>query len=84
MPIQEHFTMPLPKGADIIRMAAEGGMFWLWAVVRTDVPDEERKFHAFKTGGPIPDYPKIRYVGCCSIFVQMELMLYIFEDIGHE
>ncbi|AMX93763.1 MULTISPECIES: hypothetical protein [Mesorhizobium] len=83
MPVQEHFTMKLPAGAEIIRMADVAGMFWLWAVVRTDVPDEERHFHAFKTGGAIPGELNLKYVGCCAVFIQMELMLYIFEDLGH-
>ncbi len=82
MPVQEHFTMMLPAGAEILRVQDFGGMFWMWAMVRTDVPDEPRHFHAFKTGGAIPDDLNIRYVGCCAVFIQMELMLYIFEDMG--
>lgn len=80
MPVKEHFTMKLPVGAEIIRMAGVGGMFWLWAVVRTDAPDEERHFHAYKTGGVIPDDLNLIYRGCCAVFIQMELMLYIFEE----
>src|SRR5262249_11130168 len=63
MPVLETFTMKLPKGAEIIRVQDQGGMFWMWAVVRTDVPDEERKFHAFKCGGKIPDDLSLKYVG---------------------
>lgn len=82
MPVLEQFTMRLPMGAEIIRMADQGGMFWLWAVVRTDVPDEERKFWAFKTGGKQPDGLNLKYIGFCAVFVQMELGLYIFEEVG--
>ncbi|WOF74181.1 hypothetical protein QMT40_001828 [Parvibaculaceae bacterium PLY_AMNH_Bact1] len=81
MPVQEHFTMKLPEGAQILRVQDMDGMFWMWALVRTDVPDETRQFHAFKTGGKIPDDLRLRYVGCCAVFIQMELMLYIFEDL---
>lgn len=81
MPVIEQFTMKLPKGAEIIRVADQDGMFWLWAVVRTDVEDEERKFWAFKTGGKIPDGLNLRYVGFCAVFVQMELGLYLFEEV---
>lgn len=81
MPVLEEFTMILPQGAEIIRMQDQGGMFWLWAVVRTDVPDEERKFRAFKCGGKIPDDIELRYVGFCAVFVQQELGLYIFEEL---
>lgn len=81
MPVQEEFTLRLPKGAEIIRVASMNGMFWLWAMVRTDVPDENRKFWAFKCGGKIPDRLSLRYVGLCTIFVQMDLDLYVFEEI---
>lgn len=83
MPVLEQFTMRLPKGAWIIRVADQGGMFWLWAAVRTDVPDEDRKFWAFKTGGQMPDGVPLKYVGFCAVHVQMELGLYIFEEVGH-
>lgn len=83
MPVLETFTMKLPQGAEIIRMQDQGGMFWLWAVVRTDVPDEERKFHAYKCGGKIPDDLNLKYVGFCAVFVQQELGLYIFEEVAN-
>jgi hypothetical protein len=50
MPVLERFSMRLPKGAEIIRMADQGGMFWLWAVVDTRVSDEDRHFVAVKCG----------------------------------
>jgi len=81
MPVLEAFTMKLPAGAEIIRMADQGGMFWLWAVVDTNQPDEERHFRAFKTGAAIPADLRLNYVGFCAVFVQMELGLYIFEVI---
>lgn len=40
------------------------------------------KFHAVKCGGQMPDIEKLQYVGCCAIFVQQELMLYIFEELA--
>lgn len=81
MPVLEQFTMTLPAGAEIIRMEDQGGMFWMWAVVNTAAPMEERRFRAFKTGAKIPDDLHIKYVGFCAVFVQMELGLYIFEEI---
>lgn len=84
MPVLEQFTMKLPTGARILRVADQDGMFWLWALVRTDVPDEVRRFRAFKCGGKIPDDVMLDYVGFCSIFVQQELGLYIFEELDLE
>jgi hypothetical protein len=83
MPVLESFTMKLPMGAEILRVEDQGGMFWMWALVRTDVPDEERKFHSFKCGGKIPDGLSLNYVGFCAVFVQMELGLYIFEEVSY-
>lgn len=83
MPVMEHFTMQLPAGAEIIRMDGIDGMFWLWAVVDTNAADETRKFHSVKCGGNMPDIANLKYVGCCALFVQQELMLYIFEEVSN-
>lgn len=79
MPVLERFTMKLPVGAEIIRMEDQGGMFWLWAVVDTNAPLEERYFHAYKTGAAMDGEANLKFVGFCAVFVQMELGLYIFE-----
>lgn len=84
MPVLEQFEMTLPKGANILRVQDQGGMFWMWAEVRTDVPDETRKFWAFKCGGKIPDNLVLQYIGFCAVFVQQELGLYIYEEINRE
>lgn len=82
MPVKEVFSIDLPKGAQIIRVADLDGMFWLWAIVDTNAPMEKRFFRAFKTGAKIPDdFDTSHYLGMCAVFVQMELGLYIFEDV---
>ena len=82
MPVLESFKMELPQGAQIIRVEDQNGMFWLWAVVDTNAPLEDRHFKAFKTGAPMPADRFLYYIGFCRIYVQMELGLYIFEDLG--
>lgn len=81
MPVLEEFTMDLPRGAEIIRTEDQGGMFWMWAIVNTDAPTETRFFKSFKTGAKMPDNVELKYIGFCKIFVQMELGLYMFEDL---
>lgn len=81
MPVLEKFSMQLPVDAKILRVEDQGGMFWLWAEVRTDVDVETRNFMAFKTGGKMPDGVNLNYIGFCRVFVQMELGLYIYEVI---
>jgi hypothetical protein len=83
MPVAEKFTLNLPKDAQIIRMTGEGGLLWLWAVVNTDAPLQERHFEAFKAGGTMPDdLTHHVFRGMASIYIQAELMLYIFEVIA--
>jgi hypothetical protein len=85
MPVSENFTMKLPRGAEIIRMAGENGMLWLWAIVDTSAPDEVRSFDAFKAGGTMPDdLSRHIFRGMAHIYIQAELMLYIFEVIADE
>jgi hypothetical protein len=55
---------------------------WIWAVVDPDAPIESRIFSLFKTGAAMPDdIGAYLYHGCGAIFVQMELMMYVFEKV---
>lgn len=83
MPVLEQFSMELPEGAEILRVADQNGMFWLWALVDIRKPNTTRNFRAFKCGAPIPDeidFDNLEYLGWAAVFVQMELALYIFEE----
>lgn len=79
LPILEQFTIKLPQGAEIIRVDHIDGLSWLWAIVNTGAPVEDRHFMAFKTGAKIPDDVNLKYVGFHAISVQQELGLYLFE-----
>lgn len=80
MPVAEEFTMQLPVGAQIIRMDGENGYLWLWAVVDSDAPTEDRHFAAYKAGGTMPDdLSNHTFAGTAHIYIQQELMLYLFE-----
>lgn len=83
VPVQEKFTMQLPRGAQVIRMAAEKGFLWMWCVVNTQAEDETRQFEAFKAGGEMPDdLSNYRYIGMAPLYIQAELMLYFFEVVN--
>lgn len=87
IPVLEEFTMELPKGAKILRIADQDGMFWLWALVDIREPDETRHFRAFKCGAPISDdidIDSLIYYGWAAVHVQQELALYIFEEVKQE
>jgi hypothetical protein len=87
LPFMEVATVEMPEGACIIRVDGLEGALWIWAVVDTEAPTEKRMFHLFKTGAAMPDdiYDAgWEYHGCGAIFVQMELMMYVFEKISYE
>lgn len=80
LPFMEVSKVIMPKDARIIRADGLDGALWLWAIVDTDNPIEERTFHLYKTGSEMPvNIDKAIYHGCGSIFIQMELCLYVFE-----
>lgn len=80
LPIEEVTTVIMPQGAEVIRVGGLDGCIWIWAVVDTDKPEIPHKFHLFKTGGEIPENLSLTYVGCGAIFIQQELMLYVFKE----
>ena len=82
VPVLESFTMKLPIGAEILRFDFIDGHAWLWAMIDQRVEDETREFRAFKTGALIPDDVNLQYLGKYPIFIQDELMLYVFEVLS--
>ena len=54
-------------------------------MIDTDAELEDRYFDAFKAGGTMPDdLSSHSFVGMASIYIQQELMLYIFEVAKNE
>ena len=83
IPFQEGFELTLPKGSQIVRIDNDQGNPYLWALVPLDETDTVTyKFQSSKTGGVMTHEKPLHFIGTISIFVQMELMLYIFiEDV---
>jgi hypothetical protein len=85
LPFMEVSKVTLPMNSKVIRVDGLEGALWLWAIVDTNEPLVERTFHLFKTGSEMPDdIDEYVYVGCGAIFVQMELMMYVFERHPNE
>lgn len=84
LPFMEESKVDMPQGACIIRIDGFDGALWLWAIVDTEEPLYTRTFNLFKTGGEMPDDINSSYIyhGCGAIFIQMELMMYVFEKGG--
>ena len=83
IPFQEGFQLTLPKGSQIVRIDNDQGNPYLWALVPLDETEIVTfKFQSSKTGGILSHTKPLHFVGTISIFVQMELMLYVFlEDV---
>lgn len=83
LPFMEVATIEIPVGAQVIRIDGLDGALWLWAIVDPEAPVETRTFHLFKTGAEMPDdINSFIYLGCGAIFIQMQLMMYVFERIA--
>lgn len=78
----EKASVMMPEGALVIRVDGIDGFLCLWAVVDTEAPMVKRDFLLFKTGAAMPDdiLQNYNYLGCGGIFVQMELMMYVWES----
>lgn len=81
LPFMEIAEIAIPIGAQVVRCDGLDGALWIWAIVDTDNPTEIRTFHLFKTGAAMPLDMNLEYLGCGAIFIQMELMMYIFQEI---
>lgn len=80
LPFMEHSVVSMPEGANIIRIDGLDGALWMWTIVDTEAPLVDREFSLFKTGGAMPDdIAEYSYLGCGAIFIQMELLMYVFE-----
>ena len=82
LPFMEVATIEMPKGAKVIRCDGLDGFLFVWAIVDPEAEKEIRTFHLFKTGAEMPKdiIESYDYLGCGAIFIQMELMIYIFES----
>lgn len=85
IPFMEVSKVVLPANSIIIRVEGFDGALWLWAICDTTLPLAERTFHLYKTGGEMrEDIRQLNYIGCGAIHIQMELMMYIFEEPNSE
>jgi hypothetical protein len=84
LPVQEKYTIDLPKSSRIIRVEDVDGLFFLWAIVDTETFETEKRYLEFyKTGQPIlTPIDDLVFIGSCKLFIMQELCLYVFENIN--
>lgn len=81
IPFAESFTLDLPEGSKVVRIDVDQGNPYLWALV--NIEEKEIKTYYFvsgKTGGLIEHENELVFIDSYSIFIQMELMLYVFLE----
>lgn len=84
IPTKKKHELELPKDAKIIRVEDVDGLFYLWAIVETDINEKEIRYLEFyKTGQPIETpLENLNFLGTCKLFIMQELCLYVFENIS--
>lgn len=81
IPFQENFELKLPKGSKVVRIDLDQGNPYLWALVPLDETEVYTyKFKSSKTGGVIEHENELVFIDTYAIFIQMELMLYVFLE----
>ncbi len=84
IPTKEKHTIQLPLNSLIIRVEDVDGLFYLWAIVDTEISEtEDRHLEFYKTGQPIETpLEHLVFLGTCKLFIMQELCLYVFENIN--
>lgn len=75
--ITDSQTVMMPKGAEVLSVAAQGDSLSLWAKVNPDAPMEKRKFYVHGTGHKIGAEVAI-YRGTAMMYGG-DLVLHVFE-----
>ncbi len=64
IPVEDYFSLDLPKGAKILTVQEQHGEAQVWALVNPDNPTETRNFRLAGTGHPIEENPDtLDYIG---------------------
>lgn len=58
IPVEDYFSLDLPKGAKILTVQEQHGEPQLWALVNKDKPNEKRNFRLVGTGHPVKESPE--------------------------
>lgn len=77
LPYEGKVTVELPKGAEILHVAEQGGSVCLWALVDPDAPTEKKRFRFAGTGHEIVENLG-KHVGTCLMSHNM-LVWHVFE-----
>ena len=82
IPFQEGFTMNLKEGSKVVRIDVADGNPYMWVLtpLGDDIRTVKYHFKSSKTGGIIEHTEDLVFIDTYAIFIQMELMLYVFLE----
>lgn len=82
IPFQEGFTMNLKEGSKVVRIDVADGNPYMWVLTPLDDDINTVKYHfkSSKTGGVIEHTEDLVFIDTYAIFIQMELMLYVYLE----
>lgn len=82
IPFQEDFTINLKEGSKVVRIDVDQGNPYMWVLAPLDDNIKTVKYHfkSSKTGGVMEHTEDLVFVDTYAIFIQMELMLYVFLE----
>lgn len=79
IPIEDDFTISLPKGADILSVQIQCGVPQMLAMVDTTAKSVERNFRVIGTGNPIGSFPRgYQHIGTFQLY-KGSLVFHLFE-----
>lgn len=81
LPINDDISVYMPRGAHVIAVQPQNGVYCVWAIVDPENSMESRQFFWRGTGHPMPDIP-VRHIGTVQ---QMggALIFHLFEPSFH-
>lgn len=82
IPFKEGFTINLKEGSRVVRIDVDQGNPYMWVLTPLDEDLKVVKYHfkSSKTGGVIEHDSELVFLDTYAIFIQMELMLYVFLE----
>jgi hypothetical protein len=80
VPGQSHFTLALPKGAQVLSAALQHNDPHIWALVDAEAPPEARKFCCLGTGWKI-DETNLKFIGTV-LLEGGTFVFHLFEDVS--
>ena len=70
----------MPRGAHILSVDVQRGVYCLWALVDPQAEKEQRTFAIIGTGHPIADAARLDYIGSAQL--GEALIFHVFEKLG--